>query len=238
MISVVIAAYNGEKYIVEQVKSILPQLGVKDEIVVSNDNSTDNTVQILQDIKDERIRIVNGPSKGVIKNFENGLNQSKGDYIFLCDQDDVWLPERVEKVMKTFSTKNADLVVTNYEVVDKELNVELGNNGYKHFYTGILKNYYKNSYIGAMMAFKREVLELALPFPNKLPMHDSWIGILAEVAHKNVSYIDEPLVLYRRTGSNLTTDIRRNIFKVVSERFGYAFLLLIRLSKNIMDRKG
>ena len=89
-ISVCIATFNGEKFIQEQIQSILPQLGEDDEIVVSDDGSTDRTMEILELFKDKRIRLlVNEGKHGFIWNFENALRKAKGDVIFLCDQDDI-----------------------------------------------------------------------------------------------------------------------------------------------------
>ena len=92
MISVCIATYNGEKYIEEQIASILPQLKENDEIIISDDYSTDNTIQVLTKINSKKIKIFkNQGEKGYTSNFENAIKQAKGNYIFLCDQDDVWL---------------------------------------------------------------------------------------------------------------------------------------------------
>ena len=92
MISVCIATYNGEKYIKEQLLSILPQLGKKDEVIISDDHSTDNTLDIVKGLNDNRIKIVmNNREKGYTSNFENALSYAIGDYIFLSDQDDIWM---------------------------------------------------------------------------------------------------------------------------------------------------
>ena len=99
MISVCIATYNGAEYLREQVESILSQLEEEDEIVVSDDSSTDTTIEILQSFGDRRIKIFKNPAKGFVRNFENALRQAQGDFIFLSDQDDVWLPNKVAVCM-------------------------------------------------------------------------------------------------------------------------------------------
>lgn len=98
MISVCLATYNGQQYILEQLQTILPQLSEDDEIIISDDNSTDNTVNLIKSINDNRIKIfINKSGKRIYtKNFENAINHSLGDFIFLCDQDDVWMPNKVE----------------------------------------------------------------------------------------------------------------------------------------------
>ena len=92
-ISVALAAYKGEQYIAEQLNSILPQLGDDDEIIVSDDFPSGKTREAVDGIRDKRIRYIEGQSKGVVSNFENALNACTGDVIFLCDQDDVWMPD-------------------------------------------------------------------------------------------------------------------------------------------------
>ena len=101
MISVCIATYNGEKYIREQLDSILPQLGLDDEVIISDDSSTDNTLKIIEEYNDCRIKIFsNNKFYSPILNFENALKKAQGDFIFLSDQDDIWKSNKVEVVMK------------------------------------------------------------------------------------------------------------------------------------------
>src|SRR5674476_13034 len=96
MISVCLTTYNGEEYILEQIQSILCQIGNDDEVIISDDGSTDHTLKILNKQEDHRIKIYhNNNSKGIISNIENALTYAKGDIIFLADQDDVWLPNKV-----------------------------------------------------------------------------------------------------------------------------------------------
>lgn len=101
MISVCIATYNGADVILTQINSILPQINITDEIVISDDGSSDGTVEVLEKLQDSRIRIVKGPCLGSpIPNFENALKYAKGDYIFLSDQDDKWMPGKIEAVIQ------------------------------------------------------------------------------------------------------------------------------------------
>ena len=103
MTSVCMATYNGQKYLREQIESILCQLSANDELVISDDHSTDSTVDIIRSYGDSRIKMyANELTKGVTHNFENALNKSKGDIIFLADQDDVWLPNKISKMEKKF----------------------------------------------------------------------------------------------------------------------------------------
>ena len=110
MISVCMATYNGEKYIREQIDSILAQLGDKDELIVSDDGSADATLSIVRSFSDPRIKIISNTGKhGTNGNFENALKHAQGDYIFLSDQDDVWLPGKVNICLQALQT--AHLVV-------------------------------------------------------------------------------------------------------------------------------
>lgn len=195
------ATYNGELYISEQISSILAQLGPDDEVIVSDDGSADSTVAIIRSFEDPRISIIQGPAIGsVMKNFESALCYANGKYIFLCDQDDTWLPDKVQHV--TALLVEYDLVLTDCKVVD-----QVGQIIHDSFFKlrgsqpGFFKNLFKNSYIGCCMAFRREVLSYALPFPTSIHMHDWWIGLLVErLGH--VYFYPRPLIAYRRHGNN------------------------------------
>ena len=98
MISVCMATYNGERYIKEQVSSIMQQLGENDELIVSDDGSSDSTLQVLDSFHDSRIKVFSGPRTGLTYNFENAIKNANGDYLFLSDQDDVWECNKVERL--------------------------------------------------------------------------------------------------------------------------------------------
>lgn len=198
MISVCVATYNGEKFIREQIDSILCQLSSDDEIIVSDDGSTDGTIVIINCIGDKRIRIIEGPRKhSPTFNFENALKEAKGDYIFLADQDDVWKTNKVEVCMKWL--QKYDCVVSDAEVTDSSLN-QLYPSLYEvmHMKEGRIYNtIWKNGYTGCCMAFMRNVLEASLPFPKDIPMHDIWIGNVAAYKY-SVKFIPDKLILFRR----------------------------------------
>jgi glycosyltransferase involved in cell wall biosynthesis len=116
--SICIATYNGEKYIQEQIESILCQVDVNDEIIVSDDNSTDNTLAIVKSFNDDRITIyVNQGCKGYTGNFENALKYARGEYIFLADQDDIWVMGKVTKCLAYL--QDYDFIVSDAIIVDK-----------------------------------------------------------------------------------------------------------------------
>ncbi len=205
MISVVLAAYKGEKYIAAQVESILSELGENDELIISDDFPAGKTKAAVAELieNDKRIVYLEGPGKGVIRNFEYAISKAKGDFIFLSDQDDIWLENKVQAVMAEFE-KGVDLVLHNAKITDGDLN-ETGEYAFEinKTATGFFRNIIKNSYQGCCMAFRSEMRKFILPFPGKIPMHDQWIGLMAE-KHGKIGLIDEPLILYRRHGDNVT----------------------------------
>lgn len=199
------ATYNGAVYIKEQLDSILSQIGPEDEVVISDDGSTDATLEVIKSIGSPCIRIVQGPRmKSPSKNFEHALAQAKGDIIFLCDQDDVWQPNKVAVMLQALKT--AACVVSDCRVVDAQLNVMDPS-----FYHVVRKHegrwcnlLVRNCYLGCCMAMRREVLDKALPFPKTIPMHDIWLGNVAAFYY-SLRFIPDNLMAYRRHGKNAST---------------------------------
>ena len=214
MISVCIATYNGERYIRQQIESIVCQLNVDDEIIVSDDGSTDGTLDIVKGIGDKRIKIIEGPGrKSPILNFECALKASKGDFIFLSDQDDVWKPDKVEICMKWLKTYHC--VVSDAEVTDNRLKPL-----YPSLYDimqvrqgRIYNTIWKNGYTGCCMAFRRDVVEASLPFPKDIPMHDIWIGNVAAYKY-NVIFIPNRLIHFRRHENTISCNGKGSKFTI------------------------
>ena len=204
MNSICIATYNGEKYLHEQLSSILSQINIDDEVIISDDNSTDNTIQIINSINDPRIKLINGGFHNFTFNFENAIKQAKGEYIFLADQDDVWLPNKYTTTINTL--KHYDLVCSNAIITDQNLN-QIHPSFFQYYNSGSgkLKNIIKCTYCGACMAFNKKILHAIQPFPNtSIFGHDLWIGLVAESIGK-VLFLETPLILYRRHNDSLTT---------------------------------
>lgn len=205
-ISVCIATYNGEKYIIEQLNSILCQLNDDDEVVISDDYSTDNTLELIRSINDKRIKIVyNNSDKGYTANFENALIYCKGDYIFLSDQDDIWEKNKVSICVNLLD--RYDFVVSDCLIIDDEKKI-INNSFFKFRKTSfsIAGNIIRFGFIGCSFAFKRNVLEVALPFPKnrKYCTHDNWIFLVSSIFFK-YKVIHSPLFYYRRHGSNTSS---------------------------------
>lgn len=233
MISVCLAAYNGAAHIQEQLASVLSQLGESDEVIVSDDGSTDATRDIVSAIADSRIRLIDGPAKGLIQNFEHALSKAQGDFVFLCDQDDVWLPGKVDRMISEL--EDVQLAVSDCRVVDGALHpVHPSFFQLNHSHSGLIRNLAKNGYLGCCMAFRRELLGIALPFPEHLPMHDWWLGLIGEVSGR-VRFIDKPLSLYRRHGANASMAGSSSTFPF-SVRLRWRLYLITQLAKRKLLR--
>ncbi len=202
-VSVAIATYNGEKYIEEQIRSVLSNLKDKDEVVISDDGSKDGTLRVVSLISDPRIRVIKGPGLGVKKNFENAIRNCGGKYIFLCDQDDIWASDKVDRVLAIFEQRKCPVVVHDCSVIDEKGSVMTDSFfRLKRSGPGVFKNILKNTYIGCCMAFDKESLEnTILPIPDTIVMHDQWIGVLADLKGGSV-FIPDKLIKYRRHGNN------------------------------------
>ncbi|MGE6197892.1 glycosyltransferase family 2 protein [Aeromonas media] len=241
-VSVCMATYNGVDYIGEQLSSILSQLGEDDEIIISDDHSTDKTIEFLRQCQqnDNRIKVyINNSGKGYTKNFENALKKATGEFIFLADQDDVWLPGKVDKYLALFDSY--DFIVSDCHVVDQYLNIT----SYSHFKmhqvrSGFFINFIRPRYIGACMAFRKNVLIMALPFPGyqKYIAHDYWLSLIAESNFK-VSILEEPYLLYRRHSNNTSTGgikSKNTLYHKVLVRFITGMMLLRRWLKVNNDK--
>jgi glycosyltransferase involved in cell wall biosynthesis len=237
MISVCLATFNGEKYIKEQLNSILSQIGKDDEIIISDDGSTDNTLNVISAFRDDRIKVYFNSKSAkklcsinlITSNFENALTHAKGDLIFLADQDDVWLDNKVECCVKYL--QEYDYVVSDCLITDQYLNVIQTSRFYKG--SGFTKNRWKalfapTPYQGSCAAFHKNVLMKSLPFPDKIQSHDRWIGYVASFFF-SYKILPESLILYRRheqNSSTATEKSRNNAFYKVTTRFRYIYELM------------
>lgn len=234
MISVCIATHNGAKCILQQLKSILSQLTDEDEIVISDDGSDDDTLDVVESLNDSRIRIftysqsdkIRHPHEYVCKNFENALKHAQGDIIFLSDQDDEWMPDKVEVCKKILD--KYDLVLHDFQHMNDKGDIIL-----PLHYDGTFRphNYFLKSgkHYGCAMAFRKSVLEYALPFPDHLLLHDYWIGILSEMLG-NFYFEEKPLMRYRIHQNNTSRTNNHWWFKVFY-RINTIVYVLLRVIK-------
>lgn len=232
MVSVCMATYNGEKYIKAQIESILKQLGKNDELIISDDGSKDGTLSIIKAFNDVRIKLLfNKSTHGFVGNFENALRNARGEIIFLSDQDDIWKPYKVKKILPLFD--NYDLIIHDAELVDGN-----GNSLCKTYYsfmhnnTGFLANLWKTRWLGCCMAFRRNVLNACLPFPQKIVGHDYWIGMMGMVKFR-YCFIDDVLICYRRHNNNVSTSSEKSsnsmFYMLVTKRLNITIAIACRL---------
>ena len=216
-LSVALCTYNGEKYIKEQLESILTQTKAIDEIIICDDGSNDETIAIIEQFQTEfpnKISLYqNQINLGSTKNFEKAISICTGDYIFLSDQDDVWKTDKTEKIIRYFlANPSIEAVFTNGDLIsDKgenftqnslwdftffiESKLEKPINLYEHIL------FKANMVTGATLCFKKEIKDLILPIPNiKKFYHDEWIAIA--IAHRNnLGYLTDRLISYRIHGN-------------------------------------
>lgn len=207
-ISVAMAVCNGEKYIEQQLNSIIHNLSKDDEIIISYNSSEDATLEMIQEAAHQLpiIKVYSCEEKGIIVNYENAISHCSNEYIFLADQDDVWTEDKVQKVMECFeSEEHPILVMHDSQYTDEELNEQE-----KTLFTdrnirkGYVHNLTDNCYDGCCLAFHRDLVKLILPIPRSLSMHDQWIGLVAEKAG-NVTFCDEKLLQHRRHSDAVNT---------------------------------
>jgi len=221
------ATYNGEKYIREQLDSILCQLSGADEVIISDDGSTDTTMEVIKGYYDQRIKVYNNTNrKGIVGNFESALSKAKGDFIFLSDQDDIWMPNKTEAMLKAL--EKVDLCVCDCELIDSNGEI-IYPSFFKLYHSkkGFIKNLIKNSYLGCCMAFKRNILKYVLPFPSNIAMHDIWVGLCVELWGKSL-FLNDKLVKYRRHSANASPTGEKSKFTIIY-KINYRFSFLYQL---------
>lgn len=232
MISVCIPTYNGEKYLREQLDSILNQLGEEDEVIISDDSSKDGTISILESYQDSRIHILrNNNFKSPTFNLENALKYAKGDYIFMADQDDIWLENKVKLMIDAL--QEYDLVVSDAIVINKNKDIIT-----KSFFKqrdsggGYWRNLRRNSFVGCCMAFRKECLSYVLPFPERIAMHDMWIGLCVELYGQTL-FLPEKLIYYRRHDNNASQTGGKSRFTISHQLYYRIYFLLMTLIRRI-----
>lgn len=219
-ISVVMATYNGALYVQAQVNSLLACLGPMDEIVVSDDGSSDATLGILRAIVDPRIRILPpGPRLGYQKNFQRAILAAKGDFIFFSDQDDICLPGRIANSLAAL--EKADCVGGDAILVDPELiTLQESHFAARKAQFSAFRLFVRPAVIGATIACRRDFLLQSLPFPDAVP-HDMWLSIRAAWRGR-LAIVAEPFILYRRHEAAVSLTgmaQRRGLSLILAERW-------------------
>lgn len=235
--SVAMAVYNGEKYLPTQIDSILKQLGENDELVISYDKSSDNTLSVINDYAkaDLRVKVFENPSSGVTGNFENALYHCSGEYIYISDQDDKWTEDKLCKVQECFMKTSADMVIHNAVHTDIELNP--ADKTFFDIYPigpGKIKNIVKPRMSGCCMAFTKQMKDIILPIP-RIQGYDQWIAVIAEFSGR-IAYLDDVLLLHRLHDCNVTEGKRRKLSLILRMRTRLIINLIKRLNRERKEK--
>lgn len=216
------ATYNGHRWISTQLESILKQLGPDDEVVIVDDSSKDDTLEIVRSFGDKRIRIFeNATNLGVDRTFERAIGLANGETVFLSDQDDLWLPTKVERVMHVLDTEPGTTLVLSDALIIDAAGASAGDTYFEsrgRFIPGVIASILKSKFLGCAIAFRSRIRDKILPFPHPLPGHDMWIGTVNEL-YGRTHFISEPLMCYRRHGQNLSPSRHQGILKMLAWRW-------------------
>lgn len=205
-VSVIVATFNGSEYIEEQLKSIFADLKDGDELILSDDGSTDCTVSIAKEVSSRypsvSTTIINGPRRGISANFFNALIYSSGAYVFLSDQDDIWIKGKRDRVVSAFVSNDALVVMHNMNLIDNKGTVICDNwfreNPPSH---GVIRNIIKSSYWGCCMSFSETMKSLLYPGFEGSIAHDQFVGLVGERLGKAI-FLDDILLSHRISGFN------------------------------------
>jgi glycosyltransferase involved in cell wall biosynthesis len=226
------AVFNGERYLEEQLRSILTQLANDDEVIVVDDCSLDGSVNLIRRMNDPRITLLlNNANSGPKVSFERAFSAAKGKYIFLADQDDIWAPDKVAITCKIFDSSNSLLVVSDAHVVDEHRQTIVESlfrlRGSR---AGFWPNLYKNGFVGCCMAARSETKSYLLPFPTDIGLHDEWMGLCSSIAG-HVEFTTHKLIDYRRHSANVTYLAHGSLASMLRKRVALLLAVLKRLPR-------
>ena len=208
-VSVVMCTHNGEHFVREQLISILQQTYPLSELLIFDDNSSDNTVPIIQQtiggLPFARL-VVNSQNIGFRKNFEQAFVAASGDVIAISDQDDVWLPEKLEKMIAAWNDESP-AIYCNSVLFEGEVPTEIKPDWRMRRYAGTdaRKIFFRNTVSGHALIIRRSFLHLVLPVPDTV-MYDWWIAVVASY-NGGLQYLPEVLVLHRYHAANVSVDL-------------------------------
>lgn len=241
-ISVCLASYNGDKYIVDQLNSILPQLSEDDELIVADDASTDQTVNRVLEIDDNRIKLLRfNTNVKHVKNFERAIEHASGDIIFLSDQDDIWESNKIQDVMNVFKN-NPDVIMVQHSLSLIDSIGQLKSSSWYTVTEGkvnriplIARQLIRGQVFGCASAFRRSLLNDFIPFPRYVYAHDHWLTVVSAM-HGEVFFLNKPLVRYRQHSNNVSPAKGLNLIGKIRVRCALFKLILIALIKKMNRR--
>jgi hypothetical protein len=232
MISVCMAVFNGERYLEDQLRSILVQLAIDDEIIVVDDSSVDGSVNLVKQMDDPRIILLqNKVNSGPAASFERAISHAKGKYILLSDQDDIWHPSKVAIICEIFGSSNSLAVVSDARVVNADRKILMESlfrlRGSR---AGFWHNLYRNGFVGCCMAVRCDAKAFLLPFPKAISMHDEWIGLCSSIAG-TVEFVEHKLIDYRRHTTNVSHFTHGSLGSMLRKRLTLLLLISKRLPR-------
>jgi glycosyltransferase involved in cell wall biosynthesis len=236
-VSICMATYNGAAFIEEQVTSILEQLAATDELVLVDDGSTDRTVGVLEQFRDERIVIHrNGVNRGHVYSFQKAIALSRHPIIVLADQDDRWLGGRLTLLIDALEKSGAMVVSSNSDYMDtygRPINHyvhRLAARDSHHYLQNIVRIFIgRAGYWGCAMAFRRELLPLILPMPRFVESHDLWIALASNLIGSN-AHVERSTIVRRIHGQNASL-ARRSFVKKLRSRAIFLWSLGVLLGR-------
>lgn len=208
-IDILMATYNGEKYLVEQLDSIINQTYHNWNLLIRDDNSTDKTLEIIQNYhkKDKRIKILkdNKGNLGIVRNFEELLKSSESEFIMFSDQDDIWVENKLDMYLKMIEKiKNKGFMIHSDAILfDKnKSNILKDTFISKKAINRGLENVFFNYFVqGATILISKEIKNFILPFPKEVYLHDRYIHLISELFFERI-FVNKALIYYRQHGDN------------------------------------
>ena len=214
-VSVCMATYNGEVYIEEQINSILSAMETGDELIISDDGSSDGTIDIVNKYRNNYpIRIVKGPQDGFSSNFGNAISYASKDLIAFSDQDDIWEANKLNVIREAFCDTQLTTVLHNMATFRNEVLKDTAEIPIV-YHPGVLRNFIKSSYWGCCMAVRRDFVQRFLPFRTHCVGHDQLIGLMSEKYGKT-AFINQKLIWHRLHQTN--TSNRRTVRQMIDFR--------------------
>mgnify|MGYP000894578244 FL=1 len=224
-IDILMATYNGEKYLAEQLDSIINQTYHNWNLLIRDDNSTDRTLEIIQDYqkKDNRIKLLkdNKGNLGIVKNFEELLKNSESEFIMFSDQDDIWIENKLDVYLKTAEKikikgflLHSDAVLFNKNKSDASTRTFISKKAEKKGLENTFFNYFVQ---GATILISKEIKNFILPFPKEAYLHDRYIHLISELFFERI-FVNEALIYYRQHGDN-QIGAKNTIRELLSKRY-------------------